>query len=249
MSRPAMSTKTYPASWPLSFRIIAGPRRSEMRELPHRHLRPGGRRNEDACELVEVVAEVARVSGRRWYSVRGLRRRRDGLAADGGRDEELRVLDREPVAGERAPVEVEVDVVAAGGALGDDVPGAGDRWSSASMRVATSWITVRSGPSTLMPIGVRMPVDSMSMRFRIGIVQMFGMPGEAELRVHLVLQRLERHARPPLGLGLQTTVVSTIENGAGSVGEFARPALPNTDSTSGKSRRMRSWIWSKRWAS
>ncbi len=35
----------------------------------------------------------------------------------------------------------------------------------------------RSGPSTLMPIGVRIPVESMSMRFLMGCVQMFGMPG------------------------------------------------------------------------
>jgi hypothetical protein len=49
--------------------------------------------------------------------------------------------------------------------------------------------------------------------------------------------------------GLSSTVVSTIEKGAGSVGEPARPALPNTRSTSGKVRSTRSWIWRTRCAS
>ena len=35
----------------------------------------------------------------------------------------------------------------------------------------------RSGPKILMPIGVRIPVVNMSMRFLIGIVQAFVTPG------------------------------------------------------------------------
>ena len=35
----------------------------------------------------------------------------------------------------------------------------------------------RSGPNTLMPTGVRMPVASMSFRPLIGMVQAFVMPG------------------------------------------------------------------------
>ena len=38
-----------------------------------------------------------------------------------------------------------------------------------------------------------------------------------------------------------TTVVSNIENGAGSVDVSARPALPKTLSTSGKARSTLSW--------
>ena len=42
--------------------------------------------------------------------------------------------------------------------------------------------------------------------------------------------------------GFRTTVVSIIENGAGSVEVSARPALPKTRSTSGKDFRIRSWV-------
>ena len=44
-------------------------------------------------------------------------------------------------------------------------------------------------------------------------------------------------------------VLVHMENGAGSVGESARPALPKTRSTSGNVRRIRSWIWRMRPAS
>ena len=49
--------------------------------------------------------------------------------------------------------------------------------------------------------------------------------------------------------GRSCAVVSTIVIGAGSVADSARPTLPNTVSTSGKLRRIRSCIWSCRFAS
>ena len=39
-------------------------------------------------------------------------------------------------------------------------------------------------------------------------------------------------------------MVSNISDGAGSVAVDARPALPNTDATSGNERMMRSWVCS-----
>ena len=44
-------------------------------------------------------------------------------------------------------------------------------------------------------------------------------------------------------------MVSIIEKGAGSVEVLARPALPKTLFTSGKVRRILSWICSADWAS
>jgi hypothetical protein len=41
--------------------------------------------------------------------------------------------------------------------------------------------------------------------------------------------------------GFNVTVVSYMSNGAGSVAVFARPALPNTDATSGKDASTLSW--------
>ena len=49
--------------------------------------------------------------------------------------------------------------------------------------------------------------------------------------------------------GFRTISVSNIESGAGSVAVEARPALPNTDSTSGKLFRIRSVLRSRRVAS
>ena len=49
--------------------------------------------------------------------------------------------------------------------------------------------------------------------------------------------------------GFRTTSVSNMESGAGSVAVDARPALPSTDSTSGKLFRIRSVLWSRRDAS
>ena len=50
-------------------------------------------------------------------------------------------------------------------------------------------------------------------------------------------------------MGFSTMVVSIIESGAGSVEVSARPALPNTRSTSGNLRSCLSIVCRRRWAS
>ena len=96
----------------------------------------------------------------------------------------------------------------------------------------------RSGPNTLMPTGVRMPVASMSMRPLIGIVHELLMPGNWIARSISSISRSvvipSRHS----SRGASVIVVSNMERGAGSVAVSARPALPNTRSTSGKVARM-----------
>ncbi len=91
-----------------------------------------------------------------------------------------------------------------------------------------------------MPIGVRMPVDSMSMRARIGIVQLFDTPGNCSAlsisAISLSVVMPGRHSDS----GFRLITVSNISSGAGSVALPARPALPMTDSTSGKLLMMRS---------
>ena len=52
------------------------------------------------------------------------------------------------------------------------------------MFLPISSILARSGPKILMPIGVRIPVESMSMRFLIGMVQAFDHSGQPDLLVH-----------------------------------------------------------------
>src|SRR5439155_12756378 len=123
-------------------------------------------------------------------------------------------------------------------------------------------------PNTLTPIGVRMPVVSMSIRFLMGMVQAFVVPGKCmaasisltsssyesrsgQMRLstsflshsgdHFEYQRsLGRHSKG----GFRLTTVSTIDSGAGSVEVSARPALPCTCTTSGKDISTRSWACS-----
>ena len=92
------------------------------------------------------------------------------------------------------------------------------------------------------PTGVRMPVESMSMRALIGMVQALDTPGNCSAlsnsAVRLSIVTPGRHSL----FGLSDISVSNISDGAGSVAVAARPALPRTETTSGKPRMMRSWV-------
>ena len=116
--------------------------------------------------------------------------------------------------------------------------------STPSMSRPMRPISVRSGPRTLTPTGVRKPVASISVRVMIGIQKMLGMPGKRIVRSISSLRRSQvmpfRHSLS----GLRVTTVSNMLSGAGSVGVSARPALPKTRSTSGNCLSMRSWTWS-----
>ena len=138
-------------------------------------------------------------------------------------------------------------------------------------------MTARSEPKILMPTGVRMPVESMSMRALMGMVQALTWPGICSASsiswtsssqvigpdvgpdfAQPLLHPLRRPARIPARVcgtlrhsfsGLSCTTVSNISIGAGSVAVSDRPALPWTVSTSGNCLRMRSWICIRRVAS
>jgi hypothetical protein len=85
-----------------------------------------------------------------------------------------------------------------------------------------------------MPIGVRMPVESMSIRALIGMVQAFEMPGNCSASsisaMSLSVVMPARHSFS----GFRLITVSNISIGAGSVAVLARPAFPHTECTSGK---------------
>jgi len=110
--------------------------------------------------------------------------------------------------------------------------------ASTSRATRSSW--ARSGPETLMPTGLLMPVASMSTRLRIGGTHRLVSPGtwtaasSSAISLSLVMPR--RHSPR----GFNWMVVSNISSGAGSVAVSARPALPNTRATSGTWRIMRS---------
>ena len=106
--------------------------------------------------------------------------------------------------------------------------------SAASISRDSRSMPARSGPYTLTPIGVRMPVDSMSMRALIGIVQALLTPGKSSaLFMSETSWSTVMPGRHSLS-GFRLMTVSNISVGAGSVAVLARPALPKTDSTSGK---------------
>ena len=104
------------------------------------------------------------------------------------------------------------------------MPGTAFSTVSIWREIASIW--ARSVPNTLTPIGVRMPVASMSMRARMGCVQALETPGNwsalsiSALRLSSVTP--SRHS----AFGFRLMMVSNISVGAGSVAVWARPALP-----------------------
>ena len=93
----------------------------------------------------------------------------------------------------------------------------------------------RSGPDTLMPTGVLMPVDSISIRVLIGMVQALVSPGKRiAWSICAISSWVVLLGSGHSDLGFRLMVVSIIDRGAGSVAVSARPILPNTCATSGK---------------
>src|SRR5229473_809236 len=89
-----------------------------------------------------------------------------------------------------------------------------------------------------------MPVESMSMRALIGIVQALETPGNwRDLSISAINWSTVMPGRHSLS-GFRLMTVSNISVGAGSVAVDARPALPQTEATSGKDLMILSWVWS-----
>ena len=98
--------------------------------------------------------------------------------------------------------------------------------------VATSF------PKTFTPTWVRIPVESISIRLRIGWVQMLVTPGRCSFSSSLC--RMVSLVVPAghLSLGFKLMTVSVMFTGAGSMALSARPILPTTLSTSGSCAMM-----------
>ena len=91
-----------------------------------------------------------------------------------------------------------------------------------------------------MPTGVLIPVESMSMRVLIGMVQALVTPGRRTVASSSANSRATVMPGRHWSGGLSVMMVSIIDSGAGSVAVSARPTLPNTVSTSGTWRIIRS---------
>src|SRR5438094_4770260 len=95
---------------------------------------------------------------------------------------------------------------------------------------------------TLTPTGVRMPVESMSIRALIGMVQALETPGNCSaLSIPAISLSIVMPGRHLLS-GLRLITVSNISVGAGSVAVEARPALPQTEATSGNDLMILFWV-------
>jgi hypothetical protein len=110
-----------------------------------------------------------------------------------------------------------------------------------SMRALMGMVQALTTPGNFMARSI--PATSSSVLIRSGQMRRQGAwshPGSSEYQ-----RRFIRH----WSCGLRTMVISIMEKGAGSVEVSARPALPKTRSTSGKTRRVRSIDPSSCWAS
>ena len=95
--------------------------------------------------------------------------------------------------------------------------------------------TDKSGPLTLIPIGVLMPVDNISIRVFIGKVQALARPGNfIAASISFISSWMVFPGSGHCSMGLRRMIVSIIASGAESVAVSARPTFPNTDTTSGK---------------
>ena len=126
-------------------------------------------------------------------------------------------------------VRLDVEVIAA-----DDSLGIGARRAGHVLQHLLDLVRQRIDLSkivamTLTPTGVRMPVESMSMRALIGMVHAFETPGNCSAlsisAIRLSIVTPGRHS----SFGLRLMTVSNISMGAGSVAVAARPALPYTE--------------------
>jgi hypothetical protein len=97
-----------------------------------------------------------------------------------------------------------------------------------------------SVPATFTPMGLLMPVASMSMRLRMGGIQMLARPGSLTAASNSSTSFSGVMPGRHWSRGLSWMVVSNISIGAGSVAVSARPALPKTRATSGTVLIMRS---------
>ena len=94
-----------------------------------------------------------------------------------------------------------------------------------------------------------MPVASMSILPRTGMVQVLATPGNFIAASNLPINSCCEILRGHCSRGFNTTTVSSIESGATSVGVSARPALPRTWATSGWLFKRASLSCSSRFAS
>src|SRR3569832_364189 len=212
-------------------------------DCPERHLDSGRGGNPAFGKRLHRVtqgARIAQVDGKPFAPVHD---RIDVLTADGALDQALNRRDGYPVARAACARSISISRYRPPATRSPNtarVPGI--FFSVVSSVSASAAIPARSGPVILMPTAVRMPVDNMSMRVRIGLPQELVRPGNRTARSSFWISSSTVSPGGHSFLGLSRMVVSSMDSGAGSVALSARPALPNTRATSGIWRISRSVI-------
>ncbi len=227
--------------------------------------------HQHAAELGQVLAELAGIADVDRVAFSALDRGGNDLAPHGGLDHHLGLLDRQAVAGEVLPLEREVQEITAGSPFGKDAARAGhgaeDRLQARSkafdlLDVGPQNLDAHRGPHARgehvdagldghgpgvgharKPHG---PVHAGNQLIRadaVGPDAPQGNPQEGgKVGVPAILL-------PPLVGGLEHDRSFHHREGRGSVEVSARPALPNTRSTSGKACNCLSIVCRSRCAS
>ena len=156
---------------------------AHARDRGERQLRAALGDDRQHPQRLDRIAQLARIADVDRKAREAFDRLADVLAADRGADHVLHVGDRQPVARRRGAVDRHVEVAAAFEPLGErrgDARHVLDR--ALDLPASRGRSRARSGPETLMPTGLLMPVASMSMRLRIGGTQTFDRPGTCTVR-------------------------------------------------------------------
>ena len=236
-------------------------------------MRSGGRGHQHALERAQVAAIIAQVTDVYGVALAALDGGGDVLAADTRHDVSLNVVHGQPVARQLVAPQIEIQEITAAHALGVNAAGARHFRQGVFNLLANLLDLVEVGAQHLDADGRAHAGGEHVHAVADGHGPGVGGAGDAQGAVHLIHQVVLRNAvRPDVAqafsastpgrdaeyhcgffrhwsCGFRRTVVSTIESGAGSVEVSARPALPNTRSTSGNVFNRRSWICSSRCAS
>ena len=140
------------------------------------------------------------------------------------------------VARDLARIGIDVEVMSRRSAFGKGARRPGTmRASTNSIWRAELSISARSLPKTLMPTGVRMPVESMSMRALIGIVQALDTPGNcSDLSISAISLSVVMPGRQSLfGLEIDDRLEHLRRRGSVAV-DSAAGLAPDRIATSGK---------------
>jgi hypothetical protein len=159
----------------------------------------GGCGHQDPAQFFRRVPQFAAVAQVDRVALQPLHGLGDVHAAHGGHDDVLDITHGESIAGGLFPPDLVVQKITAGHPLRIDAQRPRDIPDDASTFSPISLSTCRSSPMILMPTGVLMPVESMSMTGLDGHGPGVGQAGKLDGLVQFIHQIVHGHAFAPFG--------------------------------------------------